>query len=88
MPYAPDIFAYPKGALQPPFEILLFSRVVTRLALRAFFPYIKVSRSEVQVVVVVSSSSTGTNLLLLLRLVVVVVVVVAMQCNSRGWSTG
>ena len=58
--------------------------MVTRLALRAFFPYIKVSRRVVQVVVVVSSSSTGTNLLLLRRRVVVVVVVVAFQ---RGFGS-
>ena len=59
--------------------------MVTRLALRAFFSYIKVSRRVVQVVVVVSSSSTGTNLLLLLRLVVVVVVVVV--AFQRGFGS-
>ena len=59
--------------------------MVTRLALRAFFSYIKVSRRVVQVVVVVSSSSTGTNLLLLLRLVVVVVVVAFQRGFGSIW---
>ena len=68
--------------------------MVTRLALRAFFPYIKVSRSEVQVVVVVSSSSTGTNLPLLLRhlpiiplLRLEVVVAVVVIAVGRGFGS-
>ena len=76
-----------KGALQPSFEILLFLRVVTRLALRAIFSYLKVSRPVIRVVVVVNSSSTGRHLpiLLLLRLdVVVAVVVIAVR---RGFGS-
>ena len=61
--------------------------MVTRLALRAFFSYLEVSRPVIRVVVVVSSSSTGPNLpiLQLLRLeVVVAVVVIALGRGFRS----